>query len=124
MAIIGYFVFIFIVVFLSPWLALILMPIILPVSVLLGSVSRKAGYVDPANNPIAGVWGGLVHGFTLFLIALGTRAVFKSDPAWLTGIGFGLIVFTAPKVMNAKYAVPVALASFFLLSLILIPDLT
>ncbi len=69
---------------------------------------------------ISGIIGGVVWGVGYFFLAWLTYRFFQVSIPVICAIGAGLMIFAAPKVQNALYAVPSGIILFVLLASFLI----
>ncbi len=115
----GYLVFLSVCVFGAPLITILLLPILGPILLIAWTPFRLALRTNQAAS--MGIVGGIFAGVTLFLVAWGVHKVFGSSANWLTGLGCAIQVFAAPKVWNARYAIPTSIIVFFVMSLFLLP---
>jgi hypothetical protein len=120
----GYFAFVGLCLFGAPVIAFVLLPILGPMILIAWTPFRRVFQSfrsEEAARASTGLVGGIFAGITIFLIAWAVHHVFESNPNWLTGLGCAIQLFAAPKVWNAKYAIPTSIVVFFVMSLFLLP---
>jgi len=112
----GYVLFVILLVFGSGLAVALATPIFLLLGPCLGIATKTPEAARTASALFGGiVWGGAAFGFVALVLALFPTT---SIPV-LVGLGSGLMLLAAPKVNNARLAVPAGIASLVLLSVLL-----
>jgi hypothetical protein len=110
----GYIVYVLVRFFGGAWFALLLMPLTLLCTAGIGVLlPRKSATTGKAS---AAVLGGFLDGLFTFGLAILISWLFSCSFVWLIGIGMAGTLFSAPKIIFARYAVPASFAAVLALS--------
>ncbi len=113
----GYIMFILLATFGGGFAAILGTPVFLIVTAPVMAIVRHNA---EASKAVGAVGAGMLQVVVLFTFAALTLWISpETSTGWLVGIGTLLILIASPKIMNARYAVPASIGSFFLLSLML-----